>query len=287
MAESILYSISHKRVKRQVEKIAKKSKRNRGVDYAQWQYEKYLRRGISFDIQNKVILELGCGHGGISCFLALNGGKQVYGLDINEYNLRIASEFRKNIGSRLGVKDIPVQFINQNAHHLDFTDDFFDLIIADNVFEHFDDNISVLKECKRVLKPKGKIIVPSFPSIYSKEGAHLKKGIAVPWVYALFREKTIVKVLQKNSQAYPVLHEVYGGLADRPDSIKGVRKYKDLNYITNKKFKKQVQSAGLTLEHFDVVYVNLLAKLFSMLFINKFSIAHDLLSLRSTAILRK
>lgn len=287
LAEKILYRLSKNKVKKQVENLKTKDKESRGIEYAQSQYNKYLKRGFKIDIHDKKILEIGCGHGGISCFLAMNGAKEVYGLDINEYNLEIANKFKKSILERMNVKNIPVEYINENVHDLDFKDDYFDIIIADNVFEHFDDNIAVMIECKRVLKKGGVLVVPSFPSIYSKNGAHLKKGIAVPWVYAFFKEKTIINVLKRNAIEHQLLHEVYEGLKENPDNIRDLRKYKDLNYITNRKFKKQSIEAGLKINKFEVLYVSRMAKLFSKLIVNKYSIIHDILSLKSIAILKK
>ena len=287
IGESILYYLSKNRVEKQVEKILGKDQRKRGVDYAQWQFNKYLKRGVKFNIKDKVILEIGCGHGGISCFLAVNGAKDVFGLDINEYNLQTAKSFKQILNSKLGNAEIPVSFINENVHNLSFDDNYFDIIIADNVFEHFDDNVRVMLECKRVLKEKGKIIIPSFPSIYSKNGAHLKKGIGVGWVYLFFKERTIVNVLKRHSESFPILHEVYGGLKNNPDNIRDVRKYKDLNYITNKKFKRQVLESGLQIGKLEIQYTNGVARLLSKLVINKFSIIHDILSLKTKATLIK
>ena len=50
------------------------------------------------------------------------------------------------------------------VHNLDntpwpFADNTFDLIFAHNVFEHLDDQIAIMKEMKRILKPKGSIVV--------------------------------------------------------------------------------------------------------------------------------
>ncbi len=50
------------------------------------------------------------------------------------------------------------------VHDLDvtpwpFADNEFDLVFAHSVFEHLDDQIAIMKEMKRILKPKGRILI--------------------------------------------------------------------------------------------------------------------------------
>jgi len=285
-SEEILYRISNKRVRSKIASI-ELNRKSRGIDYAWNQYNRYLKRGLSFDIKDKTILEIGSGHGGLACFYALNGAKEVHGIDINEYNIGIANEFKQIFAKRLNAKKFPVEFSLQDVKKLGFPNSYFDIIIADNVFEHFDDNVAVLNECERVLKPNGLLIAPSFPSIYSRNGAHLKKGIAVYWVYLLFREQTIVNVLRRNCEEFPVLREVYAGLTRNTSTIRDVRKYQDLNYLTNKKFRKQINRTALEIQEFRVTYINrVLGKIMQKLVPRRFVI-HEILSVTSSAIIVK
>jgi SAM-dependent methyltransferase len=56
-----------------------------------------------------------------------------------------------------------------DACSLSFKDNFFDLIVSFDVFEHIPNDKLAVKECYRVLKPGGKLIfsVPAFQSLYS------------------------------------------------------------------------------------------------------------------------
>ena len=61
----------------------------------------------------------------------------------------------------IDVLDLPGVDI---VHNLDvlpwpFADNTFDLIFAHSVFEHLDDQIAIMKEMKRILKPKGRIVI--------------------------------------------------------------------------------------------------------------------------------
>jgi ubiquinone/menaquinone biosynthesis C-methylase UbiE len=148
-------------------------------------YKQYLykaNQGFPFDFYAKRILEIGCGHGGISVFLAVNGAKEVCGIDINTYHLSIASQFKKQIEDRLKVATpLPVLFREMNANALDFPDASIDMVVADNIFEHIMDLESMLSEISRVLTKGGQLVIPAFNSIYSKYGLHLKHGLKMPW----------------------------------------------------------------------------------------------------------
>lgn len=63
------------------------------------QYHKKVFDGISTDILNKKILEIGCGHGGISLFLGMNGAKSVVGIDLNTKNLEHAKKLKQKFES--------------------------------------------------------------------------------------------------------------------------------------------------------------------------------------------
>lgn len=68
---------------------------------------------------------------------------------------------------------IPQKFIFDkklcDASHIFYPDNFFDLIVAFDVLEHIEDDVLVIKEIYRVLKPEGVFIftVPAFNFLYS------------------------------------------------------------------------------------------------------------------------
>lgn len=95
----------------------------------------------------------------------------------------------ENINLGCGNKPLP-KFKNAdfyNTHHADiildlnkalpFSDSSIDLLYSDNVFEHIGDILSLTKECYRVLKPGGELIikVPYFKSKHAfVDPTHLK-----------------------------------------------------------------------------------------------------------------
>jgi len=208
---------------------------------------------LKFDFYDKEVLEIGCGHGGISTLMAICGAKKVVGIDINKENLRYAEVFSNYQAKRLGANVICTEFLEMSAYDMKFESDAFDLVLADNVFEHFMDPQTVLKESHRVLKPNGVLVVPIFSSIYSKYALHLKVGLKLPWSNLFFSEKTIVQALYRLAQKDNYLFEAYPGLKNKPDKVRDVRKYGDLNDITYSKFKKMASEVGFEIVLFKTI----------------------------------
>lgn len=203
-------------------------------------------------IWGKTILEIGCGHGGRSLFLASAGAAEVVGIDLNAEHLDIARKLRRRAAKAMGRSELPVEYVEMNAQAMSFAPDSFDMVFADNAFEHFRDPDAVIEESFRVLRPGGFLVVPVFSSIYSKHGLHLKNGLKVPWANLIFSEKTIVETLLRRSEADPELLAVYPGLAHSPEAVRDVRAHKDLNCITHSAFRRSATRAGFEVKHFEI-----------------------------------
>jgi ubiquinone/menaquinone biosynthesis C-methylase UbiE len=95
-------------------------------------------------LQGKRVLDLGCGIGSYTEELAQRA-QWVCGLDPLESNLQ---QFRKQIPRIQGV-----------GENLPFATASFDAITMIEVLEHTDSDVQVLRECFRVLKPSGVLIL--------------------------------------------------------------------------------------------------------------------------------
>ncbi|MDA8161789.1 MAG: methyltransferase domain-containing protein [Desulfobacteraceae bacterium] len=101
---------------------------------------------------NKV-LDIGCYNGIIGSILIKNGN-EVYGIEINP---QVAENARQK-GLKVKIQDIENQF--------DFEDNFFDVVVAAEIIEHILDTDFFINEIKRVLKPKG-VLILSTPNVAS------------------------------------------------------------------------------------------------------------------------
>ena len=103
-------------------------------NYAQWHFNRCVQSGVSFPIQGNVILEIGCGHGGMTVFLALAGAEKVIGVDIDTDSLIRAQEFIRGVEESLGAAKLSVELRECPAECLDIDDGSVDIIVAPNVF---------------------------------------------------------------------------------------------------------------------------------------------------------
>jgi len=220
--------------------------------YAVDQYQRKVRSGLGLPgtptLWGTRVLEIGCGHGGISCFLAGLGARLVVGMDLNHRNLRCGQHLKTRIEAESG-RSLPVTFQLMDGFHLAFADDTFNIVVADNLFEHLTDPGTALQEIHRVLRPEGRLLIPIFSSIKSKYGPHLKNGLRLPWVNLLFSERTIVEALRLQARRRPPLREIYPNL-DTATTLAGIRRHGDLNDLTYGRFRALAAENGFQVEYF-------------------------------------
>ncbi len=100
--------------------------------------------------ENKVILDVACGTGYGTRYLAEKGPGKVVGVDISAEAVDYARE-------RFG-KDKKASFVCANATRLPFGDHAFDLIVSFETIEHIRQYRKFLAECRRVLRENGLLI---------------------------------------------------------------------------------------------------------------------------------
>ncbi|MBG55779.1 MAG: hypothetical protein CL935_01445 [Deltaproteobacteria bacterium] len=99
------------------------------------------------------ILDVGCGVGLLSYEIAKRIGDsgKLFGIDINLDMIRHANKRCKNLRN--------TKFSEANADNLPFKKEFFDAVCCTQVLLYVNDVPNVLREIKRILKPKGRIII--------------------------------------------------------------------------------------------------------------------------------
>jgi tocopherol O-methyltransferase len=100
------------------------------------------------------ILDVGCGIGGSTLYLANKYQANATGITLSPVQADRAKERARGLG--LGER---VNFQVANALEMPFADNSFDLVWSLESGEHMPDKVKFLQECYRVLKPGGKLIM--------------------------------------------------------------------------------------------------------------------------------
>jgi tocopherol O-methyltransferase len=109
------------------------------------------------------VLDMGCGIGGSSTYLAQHYGFDVTGITLSPVQAERAGARAKSLGLEQQVR-----FQVANALEAPFEDNSFDLIWSLESGEHMADKKQCLKECYRLLKPGGTLL---FATWCCKDGA--------------------------------------------------------------------------------------------------------------------
>jgi len=100
------------------------------------------------------VLDVGCGVGGSSIWLAENIGCNAHGITIVPSQVSKANE----LSNKRKLTDKLV-FSEQNFNHTNFSDDTFDCVFAVESACHAEDKSDFLEEMYRILKPGGRLVV--------------------------------------------------------------------------------------------------------------------------------
>lgn len=114
--------------------------------------------------RNCHVLDVCCGMGGPSRYLAYNYGCRVTGIDLAKSRIDGATR----LTSMTGLDD-RVEFRNANALEMPFADGTFDIVISQEAFCHIPDKDRLVSQCARVLKPGGRI---AFTDILVTDSTH-------------------------------------------------------------------------------------------------------------------
>jgi len=221
--------------------------------YADWQFERgyltleHYRPFMSPEeiMKGKTVLDIGSGAGGKTLYYASLGVQKIYGVDIVPHY----EEEARAMAVEKGLAD-RAEFITGDATRLPFADNFFDVIIANDVMEHVAQPEAVLREAHRVLKPGG-LFFTNFPPYYHPYGAHLSDVIGIPWVHALFSEPVLIEAYRELVKDLPDADMRLSLRLGDPATNSTELTY--INHMTIKRFRRIVEESPFKIAHWRLV----------------------------------
>ena len=148
----------------------------------------WKRLGGKPNLENKSVLDFGCGHGSLCIDIAQSGAKKVKGIDITENLLKFAD---------INLKENYAEFKDKVTFKKfdilkDVTEEKFDIIVSKDTFEHSLELDKILKKLFNILNDGGKAYIGFGPLYNFYNGDHGRTKMILPWFHLMFPEKFII-----------------------------------------------------------------------------------------------
>jgi SAM-dependent methyltransferase len=184
--------------------------------------ETLLGPGIWREIQDKVVIDFGCGSGTEAIEMSLRGARRVIGVDIMERYLSVA----RQRATHTGVGDRCTFSIRPETKA--------DVIVAIDSFEHFAEPAAILEQMHESLQAGGCVLAAFGPTWYHPLGGHLFS--VFPWAHLIFTERALIRWRSGfKTDGATRFHEVDGGL----------------NRMTVRRFERIVDSSPFRFAEFE------------------------------------
>lgn len=157
-------------------------------------------------------LDLCCGQGRHVLELARRGFRNLTGVDRSHYLIARAKRVFRQQGFAAILRE-------GDARKLRFADDSFDVIyVAGNSFGYFetiDDDIAVLREIRRLLKPNGQLLIDFTDGDYLRQNFEARSWEWIDKHYFVCRERSLSKSRERLISREVITHTSKGVVADQ------------------------------------------------------------------------
>jgi D-alanine-D-alanine ligase len=162
--------------------------------------------------KDSCILDLCCGQGRHALEFAKRGYTNMFGLDRSHYLIARARKINKQAG-------LNVVFKEGDARKLPFPTDKFDAVyIAGNSFGYFDsikDDLTILREIMRVLKPNGKLLIEITDGDFMRANYQPRSWEWIDKNYFVCRERSLSEDNTRLVSREVITHIAKGVIADQ------------------------------------------------------------------------
>jgi SAM-dependent methyltransferase len=166
-----------------------------------WRKPMFLTANIHLEsLRPGRLLEIGCGNGAL-LEQAAKVGWIAMGIDFDEAAVARANE-REGVSAHLGE-------LQQRT----FADASFDAIVMNNVIEHIWNPVDTMRECRRVLKPSGRMIIvtPNIDSIGHRMFGRHWRGLEPPRHLFIYNVRSLKRLVKLCGFRHPLVFTSSGG----------------------------------------------------------------------------
>jgi SAM-dependent methyltransferase len=255
LAEQLLYGLAARRYR---QKAAAPDKERTASAEGYWRWQKQTSRKLfalyrGLKATGKEILEIGCGLGGRTAYLAELGPKRIVGIDINDEEILKARELSRLLRPE-ARRVLNFQAVSEDRDP--FPPESFDLIVMVDCMEHVRAPGQILEEARRLLRPGGELYFGTI-GWYHHDAAHAADILPVPFLTLFFADQTILNVIRRllSAEFYRPTRFDSVPPAARWQGITnlGDRPGEHLNKITVAALAKTLGAAGFTQSRLDVI----------------------------------
>jgi SAM-dependent methyltransferase len=180
-------------------------------------------------IEDKLVLDYGCGHGWQAVAMQKAGARRVVGVDIMPDRLAHGQALaaREGCGGQVAFyRALPAELTGS-----------FDVVLSLSAFEHFADPPAELDAMKAAAASGGAVIISFAEPWLSPHGNHMGFFTKLPWVNVLFSERTVMRVRSRFRQD-------------------GATRYEEveqgLNRMTVARFERLIRASGMRVESLNL-----------------------------------
>lgn len=177
------------------------------------------------EVEERSVLDVGCGRGATCVGLARRGAASVVGVD-----LEIAPQARQLVAGdpELAAR---IELVETSGALAELGSQTFDVVLSKDSFEHYADPESFILTIASFVAPGGLLAIGFGPPWRSPTGGHLDYMTRVPWAHLLFPEEVIMDERRRFRPAEEArsFEEIRGGL----------------NRMTLRRFEAIMRSSGL------------------------------------------
>ena len=209
------------------------------------EYRQLLSPFASFE--GKTVVDLGCNRGYLLQAFLAHERFEAIGVDIDPVALQIGRETHGDAIRFVPSTDQSIPLANESA----------DVIYSIDTFEHLMALEEILRDCHRILKPGGRMLI-LFGPYYNPYGSHLEDTIPVPWLNTVFSMDTLLEVaayLHERGDIEPACYW-YDSITGerRPNPYLDHQRWEDfLNHITIRSFKRTLRKLPFEVRHFEKI----------------------------------